>query len=454
MDPYALLLAVIGISAIGAAMLPRVLKHAPFSAPIVYLGLGLVLFSLPIGLEGPRVGADIEVAERLTEFVVIVSIMGAGLKLNRPVGWRSWAPTWRLLGITMPLTIAATALLGGVALGLPLAGALLLGAVLAPTDPVLASDVQVEGPDVKAERTPSEPSAAAQGDQGASEGEEEPEGDPEDPAEDADDQVRFALTSEAGLNDALAFPFTNLAIAIAIGGSWFGGWLLDDVVLKLTVGLVSGWAFGRVIAWLAFRFRSQTALAHTSEGFVAVGATLLVYGATELLHGYGFLAVFVAAVTIRAAERHHEYQQVLHDFAETVERLASIVFLVLLGGAVVEGALGALTVAAVAVAVALVLLVRPILGWLGLVGSPISRPERAGIAFFGIRGMGTIYYLAHAVTEERFPGASLIWAVSILVILLSIFVHGVAVSPVLRRLDEARDRGSLGGGAPAPSGGG
>ncbi|OWY61007.1 cation transporter, partial [cyanobacterium TDX16] len=268
------------------------------------------------------------------------------------MGWRSWAPTWRLLGITMPLTILAVVLLGGIGLGLPLAAAVLLGAVLAPTDPVLASDVQVEGPDLDTGET----------------------------LEEADDEVRFALTSEAGLNDALAFPFTYLAIALAAGGSWFTGWLVHDVVVKITVGLLAGWLLGRAVAWLAFRLRSETALARTSEGFVAVGATLAVYGIAELAHGYGFLAVFVAAVTIRNQERDHEYQQVLHDFAETIERLASVVFLILLGGAIVEGALGALTWPGVAVAVAIVLLVRPLAGWVGLLGAPISRPERASIA--------------------------------------------------------------------------
>ena len=116
--------------------------------------------------------------------------------------------------------------------------------MLAPTDPVLASDVQLAGP-------------------GA-----------EDDADDADDEVRFALTSEAGLNDGLAFPITNLAIALAAGGSWFVGWVVDDVVVKLTVGLLTGLVLGRLIGWAMFNRRSQYALARTQQGFVALGATL------------------------------------------------------------------------------------------------------------------------------------------------------------------------------------
>jgi sodium/hydrogen antiporter len=401
MDHYMITIAVLGLAAIGAAVLPRMLDRVPLSIPIVFLLAGMAFYALPIGLDGPSVGTEGQEAERLTEFVVIVSLMGAGLKLGRPIGWSGWQTTWRLLGIAMPLTIGGIALLAGGPLGLPLASAVLLGAVLAPTDPVLASDVQLAGPS----------------------------------EDDADDAVRFSLTSEAGLNDGLAFPFTNLALAIAAGGSWFVGWVVEDVVVKLSVGVLAGWLLGLVVAHLAFNVRSVTPLSRTSEGFVAVGATLLVYGITELAHGYGFLGVFVAAVTIRNQERDHEYQQVLHDFAETTERLASVLFLVLLGGSVVDGAWDALTATGVAVAVAIVFVVRPLAGWLALLGDRTSRAERLVIAFFGIRGMGSVYYLAHAVTEERFDAAREVWAVAILVIVMSIVVHGVTATPAMRWLE-------------------
>jgi NhaP-type Na+/H+ or K+/H+ antiporter len=405
MDTYPLLLAVLGVAILMAAVLPEIISRLPLSLPIIYVASGMVLFSLPIGLEAPRpTSEDAGYAERLTEFVVIVSLMGAGLKLRRPIGLRTWGTTWRLLGITMPLTIGAIAALGSVGLGMPLATAVLLGAVLAPTDPVLASDVQLEGPS----------------------------------EDDADDEVRFALTSEAGLNDALAFPFTNLAIAIAAGGSWFLGWVVEDVVVKLFVGLVVGLVVGRVIAYLAFGLGSRWALAHTGQGFVALGATLVVYGVGELAHGYGFLSVFVAALVIRRYELDHEYHESLHEFAETLERLASIVFLLLLGGSAVDGALDALSPLSVAIAIAIVLVVRPLAGMVGLMGSPIDRRTRAPIAFFGIRGMGTVYYLAHAVTEEVFPRAREVWAVAILVILISIVVHGATAAPVLARVDRLR----------------
>jgi NhaP-type Na+/H+ or K+/H+ antiporter len=410
-ETYPLVLAVLGVAIVAAAVLPSLLARLPVSMPIVFVGAGMLLFSLPVDVQAPlpTSGEDTNWAERVTELVVVVSLMGAGLKLRRPIGWRSWSSTWRLLGIAMPITIAAIALASGAVLGLPLATAILLGAVLAPTDPVLASDVQLAGP----------------------------RGDDEDAEEDADDEVRFALTSEAGLNDGLAFPFTNLAIAIAGGGSWLLGWVVEDVVVKLAVGLAAGYVLGRVISYFAFGLPARWRLARTGQGFVSVGATLLVYGITELAHGYGFLAVFVAAVVIRHSEQHHEYHEALHDFAETLERLASVVFLLLLGGSAVDGALGALTPAGIAVGVGIVFVIRPVAGLISLAGSGLDQRVRRAISFFGIRGMGTVYYLAHAVTEERFPSALEVWSVAIFVIILSIVVHGVTATPALAKVDNA-----------------
>ncbi len=405
MDPYFVLLAVLGVSILATAVLPRLMERLPISMPMVFVAVGMVLFALPISLDAPQPGSDSVAAERLTELVVIVSLMGAGLKLNRPMGWRSWMSTWRLLAITMPLTIASIALLGAGMLALPLSAALLLGAVLAPTDPVLASDIQIEGPD-----------------------------------DDTDDEVRFALTSEAGLNDGLAFPFTNLAIAMAAGGSWFVDWAVNDVVIRLSVGVVSGILLGRAIGWLAFGRSAGRLFARSGQGFVALGATLAVYGLTELLHGYGFLAVFLAAISIRRSEQHHDYHNVLHDFAEALEQLASVLFLLLLGGAAVSGALSALTPMGFALALVIVLVVRPIAGWIGMTGAPVDGTERLAIAFFGVRGMGSIYYLAHAVNEELFPRAFELWAVSVAAILLSIVVHGTTATPVFAAIDRRLGR--------------
>lgn len=403
-DQYDLALAVLGLALLGAAIVPRLLAERPLSLPIVYLGLGFAFFALPLGLPDPDPVANALATERLTEVTVIVSLMGVGLKLDRPVGWRSWQPTWRLLAITMPLSIAAVALLGWWA-GLLPATALLVGAVLAPTDPVLASDVQVAPP--------------GEGDAG---------------------DTRFTLTSEAGLNDALAFPFTNAALAAGGAGSaaWTGGWVVEDVVLKLTAGLLVGVASGLGLGWLAFRLPGEGSLAKSAEGFVAVAATFLTYGVTELAHGYGFLAVFVAAVTLRTVERYHEYHGVLHGFTDAVEQLFTVVLLVLVGGAVAGGALDALTPALAAVGLASILLVRPLLGWLGLFGTGLDPADRAAIAFFGIRGMGSLYYAAYAAQATELPGMDAVWALTLFVVVVSVVVHGVASTPVLMRLDRRR----------------
>jgi sodium/hydrogen antiporter len=408
MDSYDIAVTGAGIAVLGAAIVPRVLSERPLSFPPVYVAFGAVMFGLPLGLEAPDPIVHTELAERLTEVVVIVALTAAGLKIDRPVGWRSWRVTWRLLAIALPLTVAGTALLGWWALGLTPAAALLLGAVLAPTDPVLASDVQV-GP----------------------------------PGSEDDDDVRFGLTSEAGLNDGLGFPFTNAAIA-AVGAAglsdWFGGWFVDDLLLKVSIGFAVGVAVGRLLAWVAFRWPSESKLARTSEGFVALAITLLTYGAAELAHGYGFLAVFVAAVTIRSYERDHEFHEVLHQFIESVERLLMALLLVLLGGAVAGGILSPLSWTAVLVGVAVILLVRPVTAGLSLLGTGCPRRDLAALAFFGIRGVGSAYYLAHAVVAADFIDAEveLLWAVTAFVILVSVVLHGSTATPVLKRLDARR----------------
>ena len=225
-----------------------------------------------------------------------------------------------------------------------------------------------------------------------------------------------------------------------MGGNWFVGWIVYDVGVKLSVGLISGYVLGRLIARLTFRRNASVAFARSGEALVAFGITLAVYGITELLHGYGFLAVFVAAVVLRQREPSHGYHATLNDFADALERIASLLFLLLLGGAAVDGALDALTVPGVLVALAIVLLIRPLTGWIALIGQPLASSSKWTIAFFGIRGMGTIYYLAHAVNEEFFPAARQVWAVAVLTILVSIVVHGMTAGPVLYRLDRRAAR--------------
>ncbi|MER6637735.1 MULTISPECIES: cation:proton antiporter [Streptomyces] len=399
----------LGIGAFLAAALPRLLSRLPVSVPIVFLAAGVLLYLTPLPLPEVDPVADRVWAQHLTELCVITSLMGAGLAINRPFGLRSWAATWRLLGVAMPLTIGATALAVWWLLGWPVSAALLVAAALAPTDPVLASEVRV--------------------------------GEPSDAKED-EDEVRFALTSEAGLNDGLAFPFVLAAVALAAAGeSWTGGWLThwawSDVLVRIGVGVAAGVAIGLLLGQVLFRSRARSLrLAEQGEGFVALAAMFLSYGVTEALHGYGFLAVFATACALRRSERSHGYNKVMHAFVEQVERLLMALLLFAVGAFVASGGLASLTWRGAAIGVLLHLLIRPATGWIAQLRGPGRPNERAATAFFGIRGIGSLFYLAYALGEGEFGSyAREMWAVVVFAVLISVVVHGVAATPVTRYLD-------------------
>jgi NhaP-type Na+/H+ or K+/H+ antiporter len=403
----------IGLATLAAALLPRVLGKLPISMPMVFLAAGMIVFAVIPDLPDPLPTDHPEFALHLTEVCVIISLMGAGLALNRLPGRHRWSSTVRLLAITMPLTMLAVGILGWWVLGLGVASAVLIAAALAPTDPVLATEVQV-----------SEPVTDAEGD---------------------DDEARFALTSEAGLNDGLAFPFTYAAIAISISGvapsGWLGGWLLVDVAWRLTVGVALGLAVGWLLGRLFFsRVADRLRMTEKAEGFVAIAATFLAYGITELAEGYGFVAVFVCACAIRGSERAHGYHAVLHKFVEQIERLLTVAVVVLLGGAVARGLLAGIGWPEVAVALAFLLIIRPLAGWIGLTPGKTGPRERAVIAFFGVRGVGSLFYIAYALQEGEFPGADRLWSVVALVVVGSIVIHGIAATPAMAFLDRRRRR--------------
>ena len=408
-EPYILWLTGAGVLIALVAWLPLALKRLPLSLPIICIAIGGAIFALPGVILRPLPIDYPDVTERFTEFVVIIALMGAGLKLDRRFSWRQWRVTWRLLAITMPLSIAAIAVIGGWGLGLPWITALLLGACLAPTDPVLASDVQVGPP-----RT----------------GEE--------------DEVRFGLTSEAGLNDGLAFPFVNLAIALALaaatGEPWMGKWMAHNVLWEIGAGIAGGWLVGRLFGWLTFHVPAETRFAKTGDGLIAIAATFVSYGVTEIANCYGFLAVFVTALTLRRSHRDHHFNHEMHALTEQVERLAMMVLLILFGGALVEGLLRPLRAEDIVAAVAIILIVRPLAGLIALAGLRAAPSEKLTLAFFGIRGVGSFYYLAYAVNHTALAESARLWAIVGLVVLLSILLHGLTVTPAMRLLDRRHGR--------------
>lgn len=405
MDLHALTYLLAGLAVLAMALLPRMLEHRSLSEPMVLLALGFAAFALPLGLPNIDPIAQREGVELLAEFAVLVALMGAGLKIDRRIGWRRWRSTWLLLGVTMPLTIAMTALIGWWALGVAPGVALLFAALLSPTDPVLAEGVQVGPP-----------------------GEDEEESD-----------VGFALTSEAGINDALAFPFVNAAIAaIAAAGSsadWVGEWLLVDVVLKLVIGLVGGAVIGKALGYALFSRGLR--LTRYADGLAALAAVLLSYGAVEAVGGYGFLAVFVTAYLVRNEEADHEFHVTLHRFIEQIGHLSLAVVLVLLGGAVASGVLDALTWKAAGVGLALLFVVRPISGMAVAATHVRPRARAFAVAWFGIRGVGSIYYLAYALGHVHVARetADLLWATTAFVIVASIFLHGLT-APRIEQVQE------------------
>lgn len=421
---------VAGASLFLAVVLPAAVRRLPLSAPMVLVTIGMLVGLTPMPARWVDPMRHTVVVEHLTEVCVLISLMGVGLALDRPLNlrsWRSlkaWSASWRLLAIGMPLTIAGVMAAGMGLMGMAPATALLLGAALAPTDPVLASDVQVEGPTTGVQ--------------------------PQDL--DEEHEVRFGLTAEAGMNDGLAFPFVFAAIIWAEHGhlgSWAWHWLWFSLVVKVLLGAAAGWLVGWVLGHLAFRQpRKEMRGVLTGEPLLAVACMALAYGAAEAVHGYGFLAVFVAAVTMRWLEPEHQYHETMHEVTERLERLLTLMLLLLLGLSLTNGLLDHLNWGGVAVGLLLVFVIRPLAGWVALGirprreqsgGKVLTRADRGVMSFFGVRGIGTVYYLAYATHHAPFMAEGALWSTAAFTICTSVLVHGALAGPVMDWLDRHND---------------
>ncbi len=268
-----------------------------------------------------------------------------------------------------------------------------------------------------------------------------------------DDDIRFSLTAEAGLNDGLAFPFVHLALLLLAGGftvldvgTWIGWYVVGKIALGVAVGIATGWLLGRQ----AFHSRSdKLRLADHGEPLLALAALLAAYGAAELVGGYGFLAVFACAMRLRASERGHSYQRAMHGVVERLERLMTLMVLLVLGMAMTRGLLDHLDWRGVVVALALVLVVRPLAGYAALSvlardedrDGGLDRGERMAVAFFGVRGVGSLFYLAYATSHEHVPDEPWLWSTVAFTVIASVLLHGVTATPAMARLDERRGTG-------------
>ncbi|MFI5589800.1 cation:proton antiporter [Amycolatopsis sp. NPDC051758] len=410
MSSLTVLFGVAGLLALAAAIVPKLVADRPFSVPLVMLIAGIVLGLLPLpapygnGWSDPA--AHLHGVETFTQMGILVALAGAGLSVDRPFGLKRWGSTWRLLALTMPLSILVIAALGYWWLALAPGVALLLASALAPTDPVLAGDIGVPHPDV-------EPELAR------------------------DNEIRFTLTTEAGLNDGLTMPFVLLGLALAGSEPELDvSWVLVDLLLPLVIGVVIGLLAGRVLGWAIFRVTSdRLRLAEYGDGLVLLALAFLPYALAEVAHGNGFVAVFVAAVAVRTQERSHDYHGVLHAFGHQLERLFVPLALLGLGLAMGDGLLAGLRVIEVVIAVLAVLVVRPVVGWLSLLGSSAGRPAKLAIAFFGVRGIGTLYYLAYALNQASIPQQDVLWRVGALAVAVSVLVHGILAEPAIKRIE-------------------
>ena len=385
--------------------LPMLLKRVPLSLPIICVAIGYgASFTSVLRATTAAEIATAPVAGPVCEMVMLLALMGAGLRIDRKPGWRAWGTPWRLLLVAMPVTMIMVFAAAHWGLGMAAPAALLLSAALAPTDPVLAGDVQT-GP----------------------------------PGEGEDGETRFGLTAEAGLNDGLAFPFILLALGLQAGAANWGHWAGIEFASEISIGIVTGLALGWALGVAMFRLPHLN-LSDSGEGLVAIGATFLLYAATVLLHGNGFIAVFVAGLAIRSVRPQDEFHAEMAEFANQVERVLIMLVLILFGWTLGHGLLGSLTWQGSVLALALILLFRPVACRIAFIGSSAPRTAKRLMGIFGIRGIGTIYYILYATGRADFAERQQLWAIAGMAILASIIVHGTVSTPLMTYADQLRKR--------------
>ncbi|MBF2067949.1 MAG: sodium:proton antiporter [Calothrix sp. C42_A2020_038] len=407
-DVYILDLLVIGLLLLTVTLGSGWISRLPLSFAIIYLVVGIILG--PYGFELinlRRVGVfNAEVLERITELVVIISVFSCGLKIIRPLRLRTWNITIRLIALLMPISILGIAVVGKYLLGMEWAGAILLGAILAPTDPVLASEVQLT--DVKDK-----------------------------------DELRFGLTSEGGLNDALAFPFVYFAIHALKDNNWnnwLGQWVAVDLIWAIFAALVMGVVVAKAIVWIDRKIERIRPADDLMEDFIAIGIILITYSLTEIVNGYGFLAVFVAGLVVQRSYHNPEKPLAQLEFIERIEKLLEVGTILLLGTILLVNPMLNYASQSLIVTSLLLLIIRPLGVWVSTTGLRLENTRgrkmdsrtRLLLGWFGIRGVGSLYYLAYAFGNglKDQLGEQIAW-ITYTTIVISVIVHGVSSTPLM-----------------------
>lgn len=396
MDSHIIYLLAIGSLLLFVTLGSGWISRLPVSYALIYLVTGIALGPYGANLIEVRPGA--EFLERLTESVILISLFSCGLKMNRPLRAWAWQSTGRLIGILMPLCILGVTAIGYWGLGMSLGAAVLLGAILAPTDPVLASEVQILHSNDR-------------------------------------DELRFGLTSEGGLNDALAFPFVYFGLRWIKDNdwqNWFVEWVGIDLIWAIAAGVAMGILVARIVVWLDLQLQRFHPMDDVMEDFVALGILLLTYSLTEFVNGYGFLAVFVAGIVTQRCYRDPDKQSDRLEFLEILEKLSEIGTIAILGSMLRIEPILKFSGQGLLVAGLLLFIIRPIGAWISTLGQS-SNPFRPWLfGWFGIRGVGSLYYLFYALGEglQNEVGEQIAWIV-LLVVVISIVLHGITSTPLM-----------------------
>jgi NhaP-type Na+/H+ or K+/H+ antiporter len=392
----------VGAVLVVMAFAGRWVARMPLSFALVYLAVGFAIGPDGVNLVAIDLVAHGGIIEILAEVAVLISLFAVGLRLNLPLAWKFWRTPIKLATSTMLLTIAGIALAAHALLGFDWPVAVLLGAVLAPTDPVLASDVQVRHADDR-------------------------------------DALRLALTAEGGLNDGTAFPAVILGLMLIGAAPDFSRWVWHDVVWAIAGAVALGTACGLLLAWAVARIRRSSGGLEFEE-FLALGMIALTYGAALATETYGFIAVFVAGLAFAQAKFHGPRPrpsaaaapgsaQRLLVFTTQCERLAEVALVLLIGAALWTVSW---SLQIIAFGATLMLIVRPLATLITIRTSELSRLRRRLLAWFGIRGIGSVYYATYAMENADYaPWMHEFASATLVAIAMSIAAHGASATPLM-----------------------